>query len=154
MRSFKAREDDGDARIMKELGVDDRFAHMDELIFDWMADTGDGGHSTYAIARALAQPCLNMNVDARLVHSGDKTRWSSPGLGFLILGGDLCYPDPQVDTYDRRLFVPFEYAWNRHPVTLLTTYQLQARRWKRQMMNLLLWRFLVIMIGSMAWAPS
>ncbi|CUG07894.1 transmembrane protein, putative [Bodo saltans] len=34
----------------------------DELWFDWVADVGDGFNSTYAIARMLAQPALQVDV--------------------------------------------------------------------------------------------
>jgi len=38
------------------------FETADELWFDWMADTGDGGNSTYSVARMLAQPMLDVVV--------------------------------------------------------------------------------------------
>eukprot|EP00929_Paragymnodinium_shiwhaense_P091221 TRINITY_DN51244_c0_g1_i1.p1 TRINITY_DN51244_c0_g1~~TRINITY_DN51244_c0_g1_i1.p1 ORF type:complete len:1150 (-),score=135.26 TRINITY_DN51244_c0_g1_i1:315-3764(-) len=42
--------------------LDRRFVDRDELWFDFVADTGDGFHSTYTIARSLAQPRLNVSV--------------------------------------------------------------------------------------------
>ncbi|KAL0323083.1 UNVERIFIED_CONTAM: hypothetical protein Sangu_1927600 [Sesamum angustifolium] len=36
----------------------DQFSEHDELWFDFMADTGDGGNSSYSVARLLAQPLL------------------------------------------------------------------------------------------------
>ncbi len=39
----------------------ENFSENEELWFDFMADTGDGGNSTYTVARLLAQP--NILVD-------------------------------------------------------------------------------------------
>jgi hypothetical protein len=39
----------------------EHFSENEELWFDFMADTGDGGNSTYTVARLLAQP--NILVD-------------------------------------------------------------------------------------------
>ena len=36
-----------------------------DMWFDFIADTGDGGNSTYAIARSLAQPTLGVQVVTR-----------------------------------------------------------------------------------------
>lgn len=51
----------------RDPGVDRRWSDKEELWFDFMADTGDGGNPTYAIARSLAQPQL-------LLHIPDSTR--------------------------------------------------------------------------------
>lgn len=106
--------------------VDDRYADMDELWFDWLADTGDGGNSTYAVARAVAQPSLtvplnsSLNADIEADKSADestKDKKNQPTPvktlkrgDLLILGGDLAYPTPSLEEYASRLFLPFEYA--------------------------------------------
>jgi hypothetical protein len=48
-----------------------------DLWFDFMADTGDGGNSTYSVARLLAQPSLKMG------------KIELPRGDLLIIGGDL-----------------------------------------------------------------
>jgi hypothetical protein len=76
----------------------DHLSKGKELWFDFMADTGDGGNSTYSVARLLAQPSLTVG-DLKL-----------PRGHLLIVGGDLAYPNPSTYSYERRLFQPFEYA--------------------------------------------
>ncbi|KAE8772736.1 hypothetical protein D1007_55211 [Hordeum vulgare] len=86
-------------------GSDLLYDHLDgkdELWFDFIADTGDGGNSTYAIARLLAQPSL--------VVKSDDSRLIFPRGELLLIGGDLAYPNPCSFTYERRFFCPFEYA--------------------------------------------
>ncbi|KAL1353818.1 hypothetical protein HN51_042409 [Arachis hypogaea] len=85
----------------------DHFNEKDDFWFDFMADTGDGGNSSYAVARLLAQPQLRTVKDDSVVKlkRGD----------LLIIGGDLAYPNPSAFTYERRLFVPFEYALQPPP---------------------------------------
>jgi len=80
----------------------DHLDGKDELWFDFIADTGDGGNSTYAIARLLAQPSL--------VVKSDDSRLIFPRGELLLIGGDLAYPNPCPFTYERRFFCPFEYA--------------------------------------------
>ncbi|VAI21242.1 unnamed protein product [Triticum turgidum subsp. durum] len=80
----------------------DHLDGKDELWFDFIADTGDGGNSTYAIARLLAQPSL--------VVKSDDSRLIFPRGELLLIGGDLAYPNPCSFTYERRFFCPFEYA--------------------------------------------
>ena len=105
----KGKTNDDEQRLIKELGVDDRFADRSTFSFSWMADTGDGGQSTYACARALAQPQLSFKSS---VPEKEKILKRSE---LLLIGGDLCYPSPTIETYDSRLFVPFEYAMEPPP---------------------------------------
>ncbi|KAL5558589.1 hypothetical protein UlMin_034800 [Ulmus minor] len=79
-----------------------QLSEKDDLWFDFMADTGDGGNSSYSVARLLAQPSINLN-------SGDSPL-NLPRGDLLLIGGDLAYPNPSAFTYEKRLFVPFEYA--------------------------------------------
>jgi len=59
----------------------DHFGNKDELWFDFMADTGDGGNSTYAVARLLAQPSLKVRTEG--------SKKSLPRGDLLLIGGDL-----------------------------------------------------------------
>lgn len=79
-----------------------QFNEKDDLWFDFMADTGDGGNSSYAVARLLAQPTINVNRGGSMLEL--------PRGDLLLIGGDLAYPNPSAFTYERRLFCPFEYA--------------------------------------------
>ncbi|KAF4352914.1 hypothetical protein G4B88_030165 [Cannabis sativa] len=85
----------------------DQFGEKDDLWFDFMADTGDGGNSSYSVARLLAQPSININ-------RGDSAL-NLPRGDLLLIGGDLAYPNPSAFTYERRLFCPFEYALQPPP---------------------------------------
>lgn len=55
----------------------DHFSKKGELWFDFMADTGDGGNSTYTVARLLAQP--RIKTSSGILKRGD----------LLLIGGDL-----------------------------------------------------------------
>jgi hypothetical protein len=62
--------------------------------FDYVADCGDGGNSTYAVASTLASDeCLGLER-GRL----------------LVLGGDGVYPTASPMEYDRRLVAPYQAA--------------------------------------------
>ncbi|XP_050267239.1 uncharacterized protein LOC126711738 [Quercus robur] len=91
----------------------DDFSAKKELWFDFMADTGDGGNSTYTVARLLAQQEIKID-------SSQKEKWKigSDTLKrgeLLLIGGDLAYPNPSEFTYERRMFRPFEYALQPPP---------------------------------------
>ena len=70
----------------------------DGMWFDYMADTGDGWDSTYAMASLVAQPYLTI---------GDK---KLPRGRFLLFGGDEVYPAAQRTAYRERLVTPLERA--------------------------------------------
>lgn len=59
----------------------DHFSEKDDLWFDFMADTGDGGNSSYSVARLLAQPSLRVQSDSSVLNL--------PRANLLIIGGDL-----------------------------------------------------------------
>ncbi|CAK7347583.1 unnamed protein product [Dovyalis caffra] len=80
----------------------DHFSDKEDLWFDFIADTGDGGNSSYTVARLLAQPSIQ-------VTRGDSVL-SLPRGNLLLIGGDLAYPNPSSFTYEKRFFCPFEYA--------------------------------------------
>lgn len=104
--------------------VDESFADAadDEsgsFYFDWLGDTGDGGDSTYSVARNLAKKVLYVRRDAKaealLVDPDTNERIVEEVVGdlalprprLMIIGGDLVYPSASIEEYDRRLFVPF-----------------------------------------------
>ena len=64
------------------------YSHLskrNELWMDFMADTGDGGNSTYSIARLLAQPSLCVTDEhCRAYHD-------LPRSHLLLVGGDLAF---------------------------------------------------------------
>jgi hypothetical protein len=78
------------------------YSAYSELWLDYVADTGDGWNSTYAIAQSLAQPTLD-------VIDGDETHPTRRG-DVLVFGGDEVYPVASRDTYDRRLLAPYRTA--------------------------------------------
>ncbi|XP_022880739.1 uncharacterized protein LOC111398010 [Olea europaea var. sylvestris] len=59
----------------------DQFSEKDELWFDFMADTGDGGNSSYSVARLLAQPSIRVQSNNSLL--------TLPRGNLLLIGGDL-----------------------------------------------------------------
>lgn len=61
----------------------DHFSEKDDFWFDFMADTGDGGNSSYAVARLLAKPSIRTLKDDAQV--------TLPRGDLLIIGGDLAY---------------------------------------------------------------
>lgn len=65
----------------KEDFLYDHLSEKDHLWFDFMADTGDGGNSSYSVARLLAQPAL-CAVD-------DDSMLTLPRGDLLLIGGDL-----------------------------------------------------------------
>ncbi|XP_021612317.1 uncharacterized protein LOC110614932 isoform X2 [Manihot esculenta] len=85
----------------------DQLSEKEDLWFDFMADTGDGGNSSYAVARLLAKPSIQLT-------RGDSVLPLQRGT-LLLIGGDLAYPNPSAFTYEKRLFCPFEYALQPPP---------------------------------------
>ena len=71
---------------------------MSDAWFDFCADTGDGGNSTYSIARCLAAPSIN--VGGMELPRGE----------ILVHGGDLAYPHPTDEVYEERLFSVYDQA--------------------------------------------
>ncbi|KAK4274712.1 hypothetical protein QN277_017898 [Acacia crassicarpa] len=104
MQAAMSRVDNGDQQ--GDL-LYDHFSEKDDFWFDFVADTGDGGNSSFAVARLLAQPfiCTRKGDSVQTLPRGD----------LLLIGGDLAYPNPSAFTYERRLFIPFEYALQPPP---------------------------------------
>lgn len=107
MRMMQAAMSRAQESSAKEGFLYDHLSTRGELWFDFMADTGDGGNSSYSIARLLAQPSLRVSMED---HFNDLPRGD-----LLIVGGDLAYPNPSPFTYERRLFYPFEHALQPPP---------------------------------------
>ncbi|XP_010422134.1 PREDICTED: uncharacterized protein LOC104707474 [Camelina sativa] len=99
LQAAMTKSDDATGR--KEL-LYDHLADKNDFWFDFMADTGDGGNSSYSVAKLLAQPSLKVPVADDFL--------SLPRGNVLLIGGDLAYPNPSSFTYEKRLFCPFEYA--------------------------------------------
>lgn len=59
----------------------DQLSEKEDLWFDFMADTGDGGNSSYAVARLLAKPSIQLT-------RGDSVLPLQRGT-LLLIGGDL-----------------------------------------------------------------
>ena len=64
---------------------------------DYVADTGDGFDSTYAMASLLAEPHLEI----------DGVEQPLPAGQMLLMGGDQAYPYASMLEYKRRLLTPF-----------------------------------------------
>jgi hypothetical protein len=75
----------------------------DEVWIDYIADTGDGWNSTYAVAFAAAQRTLALE--------GPDGRVELPRGDLLVFGGDQVYPSASREEYQRRLVGPFAAAF-------------------------------------------
>jgi len=78
------------------------YSSRDELWIDYVADTGDGWDSTYAVAHAVSQPELGVEIDGarRVTKRGD----------VLVFGGDAVYPVASREAYERKLVAPYRTA--------------------------------------------
>ncbi|KAI4369071.1 hypothetical protein MLD38_017560 [Melastoma candidum] len=106
MRMMQAAMNKVEHGVERDL-LYDHFSEKDDIWFDFMADTGDGGNSSYSVARLLAQPSLRVTANESVL--------SLPRADLLLIGGDLAYPNPSAFTYEKRFFRPFEYALQPPP---------------------------------------
>lgn len=83
-----------------------------EFWFDFIADTGDGGNASYAVASAALAPELAL---------GDETL---PRGQLLLFGGDLAYPAASTEDYRYRFVEMFEAVRNDFANTLVRGRQL------------------------------
>jgi hypothetical protein len=91
-----------------DLAYDYRAAESEPAFWlDFVADTGDGWNSTYAIARLLAQPRLEV---AGLEGSADVADAPLPSARILVMGGDQVYPTASRDGYRLKLIAPYDEA--------------------------------------------
>jgi hypothetical protein len=74
-----------------------------ELWLDYVADLGDGFHSTYSVAYLLAQPSLEL--DGEVLRRGR----------LLLMGGDQVYPVASGDNYEARTKGPYRAALPEAP---------------------------------------
>jgi hypothetical protein len=78
----------------------------DELWIDYIADVGDGWHSTYTMAYHLSQPELEVSLEK------DKKITEKTNHGeILIFGGDQVYPAANPQDYNQRLEQPYSTAF-------------------------------------------
>jgi hypothetical protein len=77
----------------------------EEITIDYLADTGDGWNSTYAVAYWISRPALTLEAAGRAFETrrGD----------VLLFGGDEVYPTASRAEYELRLVQPFETALKR-----------------------------------------
>jgi hypothetical protein len=68
--------------------------------FDYLADTGDGWNSTYAMARLASAPSVTLPGAGEL-----------PRGKFILLGGDQVYPFASREAYDQRFLAAFDEAY-------------------------------------------
>ena len=85
--------------------VDETGATRSDIWIDYVADTGDGWNSTYAIAYWITRPSL-AGVD-----EAGRPVDTRPGR-LLVFGGDQVYPSANRRDYRDRLVRPFETARN------------------------------------------
>jgi hypothetical protein len=85
----------------------------EEIVVDYIADTGDGWNPTYAVAYTATRPELDV-ADP----TGARHRLRRGDL--LVFGGDEVYPTPSRAMYEQRLVMPYHAAmgWTEtdHPV--------------------------------------
>lgn len=86
-----------------DYSVDDSNAERGQIWIDYVADTGDGFNSTYAVASAIAHRTLDVADPTGAVHGTQRGR-------VLVFGGDLTYPVASRDRYERQLVMPYEHA--------------------------------------------
>ncbi|MBM3396108.1 MAG: hypothetical protein FJY37_16085 [Betaproteobacteria bacterium] len=108
LRNFDRRETFvRDGRVEMEVIDLARREAADNLIFDFIADTGDGGAATFAVAHAALRHEIHAtDVNGRFV--------TLPEGELLILGGDLAYPGASPHDYQYRLLEMFEWARDPH----------------------------------------
>lgn len=100
-----------DRRLFQHLAWRD-YAHYDlsnrdSLVIDYVADTGDGFDSTYAVHEWLTRPTLELTVPK--THNTWKTKRGE----LLVLGGDEVYPTPMGHGYEEKLLAPLRIACGR-----------------------------------------
>src|SRR5262245_39111018 len=87
------------------------YSGRSELWIDFVADSGDGWDSTYAVARLLARErlALSWTADAETGMESPHQAVTRPG-NVLVFGGDQVYATASRDEYRRRFIAPFEQA--------------------------------------------
>lgn len=80
----------------------DKLKDRDQVWVDYVADVGDGWHSTYSVAWCLAQLKHAVKIDG--------TTRDLPRGNVLVMGGDQVYPYASAESYNRRLVRPYQAA--------------------------------------------
>ncbi len=93
--------------------ADGSVAPREEIVLDYVADTGDGWNPTYAVALAATRPTLDLVGPDGVHHT---TRRGD----LMVFGGDEVYPTPSRAAYEQRLAMPYHAAmgWTEgeHPM--------------------------------------
>jgi len=76
---------------------------IEELWMDFVADSGDGFNSTYAIASAVGRPSLTVRGPGGVEHATRRGR-------ILVFGGDQVYPTASRERYKEKLVLPWKTA--------------------------------------------
>ena len=71
---------------------------------DYISDTGDRWDSTYTVAYYTAQDELTLALDENCTLRTERGH-------ILIFGGDEVYPTASLEGYERRLVLPYTYAF-------------------------------------------
>jgi hypothetical protein len=103
-----------DTRLMEALAVPDAKpfdlsgggSPAEEFWMDFVADTGDGWNSTYAIASTVAQPELVLRDSKGTEHRTLRGR-------LLVFGGDQVYPAASKELYKQKLVEAWKTALPR-----------------------------------------
>ena len=80
------------------------YSNHTEFWLDYVADVGDGWNATYAVAYHMSHSKLS-------IHSGE-TRYDTVRGRALVFGGDEVYPTASRLEYQRRLFHPYDCAFD------------------------------------------
>ena len=93
--------------------ADGTIVPREEIVLDYISDTGDGWNPTYAIAYTATRPTLELRAP-------DGTQHTTRRGELLVFGGDEVYPTPSRAAYEQRLVMPYHAAmgWTErdHPV--------------------------------------
>ncbi len=74
-----------------------------ELWIDYVADSGDGFDSTYAVAYYASQKGISVTDQTGAAHHTERGH-------LLVLGGDQVYPTASRDAYEQKLIAPYRSA--------------------------------------------
>lgn len=111
-RSNQASVDGFGAEALK-LATERHFITDEDIVgedgavwIDYIADTGDGFDSSYAIASLVAADHLEV------ARTGSKNKVVLPSGRMLVLGGDQVYPYPSRKEYESRFVYPYRMAFS------------------------------------------
>ncbi len=76
--------------------------------FDFCADTGDGFNPCFAVAASMSRRALEVE---EVREGGQRRAVALPRPQLAVHGGDICYPFPTRDNFERRHITPYSLAW-------------------------------------------